>query len=134
MFYDQNRSPGRVDDSTKIILIVEDDVGVGTFLVQALAQETPYRAVLAANGLQALNIVRSLKPSLFILDYQLPFLNGVELYDRLHAMKELERTPAIIMSANLPAREVKERRLINLRKPFELDDLLNTVEKTLLAA
>lgn len=131
MFYRQNGSPGREDDSTKTILIVEDDAGVGAFLVQALAQETSYRAVLAADGLQALNIVHSLKPSLFILDYQLPFLNGIELYDRLHAMKELERTPAIIMSANLPMREVKKRHLINLRKPFDLDDLLNTVEKTL---
>ena len=131
MFQQQGGSPGREYNSTKTILIVEDDAGVGAFLVQALVQETPYRAVLAANGLQALNIVHSLKPSLFILDYQLPFLNGIELYDRLHAMKELERTPAIIISVNPPMREVKKRHLINLRKPFELDDLLNTVEKTL---
>jgi DNA-binding response OmpR family regulator len=131
MFQQQGGLPGRDYNSTKTILIVEDDAGVGAFLVQAFAQETSYRAVLVADGLQALNVVHLLKPSLFILDYQLPFLNGIELYDRLHAMKELERTPAIIMSANLPAGEVKKRHLINLRKPFELDDLLNTVEKTL---
>ena len=131
MFQQQGRLLERDYNSPKTILIVEDDAGVGAFLVQAFAQETPYRAVLAADGLQALKIVHWLKPSLFILDYQLPFLNGIELYDRLHEMKELERTPAIIMSANLPTGEVKKRRLINLRKPFDLDDLLNTVEKTL---
>ena|SRR5215469_1858050 len=131
MFQQPGRLPERDYNSKKTILIVEDDAGVGAFLVQAFAQETPYRVVLAADGLQALKIVHWLKPSLFILDYQLPFLNGIELYDRLHEMKELERTPAIIMSANLPAGEVKKRRLINLRKPFDLDDLLNTVEKTL---
>jgi DNA-binding NtrC family response regulator len=131
MFQQQGGLSGREYNSTKTILIVEDDAGVGAFLVQALVQETPYRPVLAADGLQALKIVHSLKPSLFILDYQLPFLNGIELYDRLHAMKELERTPAIIMSANLPIPEVKKRHLRNLRKPFDLDDLLTTVEKTL---
>jgi DNA-binding NtrC family response regulator len=131
MFQQQGGLSGREYNSMKTILIVEDDAGVGAFLVQALVQETPYRPVLAADGLQALKIVHSLKPSLFILDYQLPFLNGIELYDRLHAMKELERTPAIIMSANLPIPEVKKRHLRNLRKPFDLDDLLTTVEKTL---
>ena len=54
MFQQQARLPGRDYNCIKTILIVEDDAGVGAFLVQAFAQETPYRVVLAADGLHKL--------------------------------------------------------------------------------
>ena len=69
----------------KTILVVEDDVGIGSFLTQAISQETPHQAMLVTDGFQALNAIRSIKPGLFILDYQLPRMNGIELYDKLHA-------------------------------------------------
>ena len=67
----------------------------------------------------------------FITDYHLPHINGIELYDRLHSTDDLANTPAIIMSAYLPEEEVRKRHLISLSKPFELDELLDTVEKLL---
>lgn len=115
----------------KTILVVEDDEGVGNFLVQAFLLESPYQAMLVTDGSQALKAVESLKPSLFLLDYQLPHMNGIELYDQLHASKELEDIPAIIMSANPPLREARERKITCIRKPIELDELLRTIEKLL---
>lgn len=115
----------------KTILVVEDDDSIGALLVEALSQETPYQAVLVTDGLQALQLVHQVKPCLFITDYRLPHMDGIELYDRLRSSRELADTPAIIMSAYLPEEEVKKRKLVCLNKPFELDELLNTVEKLL---
>ena len=88
--------------TTKTILVVEDDRDIGEFLDLALTQETPYHALLVADGFQALRVVREIKPDLLILDYHLPNMDGIELYDHLHATKGLEDTPAILLSANLP--------------------------------
>ncbi len=123
---------GEHNIESKMILVVEDDDSIGFMLVEALSQETPYHAVLVTDGLQALQAVREVKPCLFITDYRLPYMDGIELYDRLHAKKELEDTPAILMSAYLPPdEEVKKRKLVSMNKPFELDELLDTVEKLL---
>ncbi|HLI08184.1 MAG TPA: response regulator [Ktedonobacteraceae bacterium] len=118
-------------DDVKMILVVEDDAGIGSFLVQAITQETPYLALLVTDGFQALNAIANVKPSLFILDYQLPRMNGIELYDKLHATKEMENVPAIVISARLPRKEIEERRIIGMNKPLELDDLLKTIERLL---
>jgi CheY-like chemotaxis protein len=131
MVYRNNKATEGEDEATKTILVIEDDDSIGRLLVDALSQETPYKAVLVTDGFQALRAVHSIRPSLFITDYRLPFMDGLELYDRLHAQSELEHTPAIIMSAYVPQREVEKRHLVKLNKPFELDDLLNTVERLL---
>src|SRR6266487_2200594 len=119
------------DTKAKMVLVVEDDVGIGNFLVQAISQETSHHALLVADGFQALKTVASIKPSLFILDYQLPRMNGIELYDQLHATKGLEEIPAIVISARLPRKEIEKRKIMAMSKPLELDDFLNTIEKLL---
>lgn len=122
----QEQGQGQGEAST--ILIVEDDVNIGKFLIEAIQQETPYKFVLASDGLEALQIAEKLKPRLFILNYHLPHMNGIELYDRLHALEELEDVPAIMMSAVLPEQEVNQRSIIGIKKPFDLGILLNTIE------
>jgi DNA-binding response OmpR family regulator len=117
--------------SVKTVLVVEDDIGIGNFLVQAILQETPYQAMLVADGFQAIKAVTNIRPSLFILDYQLPRMNGIELYDQLHATKGLEHIPAMVISARLPRQEIEKRKIIAMSKPLELDDFLNTIEKLL---
>jgi CheY-like chemotaxis protein len=119
------------DASIKTVLVVEDDTGIGTFLVQAILQETHHQALLVSDGFQALKTVTNIKPSLFILDYQLPRMNGLELYDNLHAIKGLEHIPAVIISARLPKHEIEKRKLASMSKPLELDDFLQTIEKLL---
>src|SRR6266487_2682382 len=126
-----NADMGKEDVSVKTVLVVEDDTGIGNFLVQAILQETPYHAMLVADGFQALKAVANIKPSLFILDYQLPRMNGIELYDQLHATKGLEHIPAVVISARLPRQEIEKRKIIAMSKPLELDDFLNAIENLL---
>ena len=117
-------------ETTKTILVVEDDLAIASFLVAAIEQETPYRAIMATDSHAALELVRHFIPNLLLLDYLLPGMNGIELYDRL---KEVAPIPAILMTASrqLPQEQIQQRQLIAFRKPFELDVFLATIETLL---
>jgi DNA-binding response OmpR family regulator len=113
--------------TVKTVLIVEDDQGIGSFILHAILDETSHQAILVIDGQKAIETVESIVPNLLVLDYHLPRMNGIELYDRLHACKELGHVPAILMSARLPKDEVRKRKITCVEKPFELDDLLKTI-------
>jgi DNA-binding response OmpR family regulator len=123
--------PARASTEETTILVVEDDHEIGRLLVQVLTNETSYQALLALDASQALETVKTQTPHLFILDYLLPGMNGIALYDQLHSMNTLSNVPALIMSASLPWREIQQRHLAYLSKPFELDELLQRVEELL---
>ena len=114
--------------TVKTVLIVEDDESIGAFILRAILDETSHQAILVTNGYKAIETVKSLKPNLLVLDYHLPRMNGIELYDNIHANKELEHVPAILMSARLPKNEARKRKITCLEKPFELDALLKTID------
>jgi len=120
----------------KTILVVEDDDDLAELIMEVIHQEGVqnkplYEPVLSTDSMQALELSRIIKPHLFLLDYYLPRMNGLELYDRLHAMEGLEKIPAIFMSANPPQQEIDKRNLISVKKPFNLKDLLHTIERVL---
>jgi CheY-like chemotaxis protein len=110
------------------VLIVEDDEGIGFVLAEIISQETPYDALLVTNGLDALQAVRAMRPGLLLLDYRLPGMNGIELYDHLQRLEGREGIPVILMSATLPYQEIAQRQVIGMKKPLDLDDLLQTIE------
>ncbi len=128
-------SPGMKEESpNQTILLVEDDEDIGFFMTHVLEHETPYEAVHVPDATSALEVVDSVKPDLFILDYRLPDLNGLELSDRLHSIEGLETVPTMMISANtLPRNELRQRHITYLKKPFDLSHLLATVEKLLAA-
>ena len=129
---DQNRQSATEDQKTvKTILVVEDDEDFGTFLTQAILQETPYQAMLVTDGFQALKAVRNLIPNLFLLDYHLPSMDGIELHDHLRATEELADIPVIMFSADLPTPELQDRGIVFIEKPTELDILLQAINKLL---
>jgi CheY-like chemotaxis protein len=121
------KDPGAV----KTVLIVEDDEAIGALLVQVIEQETSYQAVLASDGFQALKMLRTVKPDLILLDYSLPGMNGLELYDTIHTVRALKHLPVLIVSAETARiqKEAKARQLSQLKKPFEITNLLEAIEQ-----
>jgi DNA-binding response OmpR family regulator len=136
MSIDTEQLAGESQATTNTILLVEDDPNISAFLVEAIAQETPYRAIVASDSHAALKLVRHFTPCLFILDYGLPGMNGIELYDRLHINLELAAIPAVLITANhhLPQQQLQQRQLITFMKPLELDSFLATIETLLTAS
>jgi len=120
------------DQTRKTILVVEDDADIGEFLILALMTETPHYVLRTTDGLQAIEELKVQAPDLFIFDYRLPKMNGLELYDRLHAQEEFQHIPALFISACPPEGEMEKRRVSFISKPFSVDEFVQTV-KTLLS-
>ena len=94
----------------KLILIVEDDASIGEMLVRAISEETPHQALLVPDSMHVLEIIKEYRPDLIILDYHLPRMNGLELYDRLQAIEGFENIPTILTTAAPPDRHEQARR------------------------
>ena len=86
------------------ILIVEDDADIAQFLQQLIEEETPYHTTVIDNGQTALEQAAEIRACLMLLDYRLPKLNGLELYDRLQDNPVTVDVPTIMMSATLPVK------------------------------
>ena len=115
----------------KTILLVEDDTTIAELLIQMISQETHYQVFTVPDGPQALDLVKNIKPELLILDYWLPSIHGIELYDRLHDIEGLKQVPTIMLSVHAPLLEMNKRHILYLRKPFDMFKLLEAIDTML---
>jgi CheY-like chemotaxis protein len=113
------------------ILIVEDDEDVSEFLQQAIDEQTPYQTNVVYDGPRALERARQIQPCLLLLDYGLPGMNGLEIYDRLQSMEETRGVPAIMMSTTLPTEELQRRGIYQLRKPTNIGNVIRMITHAL---
>lgn len=113
------------------ILIVEDDENIGGFLQQAIDESTPYQTAVVQDGFDALERAIQIKPCLLLLDYKLPGLNGIEIYDHLQGMEETRGVPTIMMSASLPIEELQQRGIYQLRKPMDIGNVIRMITHAL---
>ena len=56
-------------------------------------------------------------------------MQGIELYDRLHNTEGLEEVPAIMLSVNAPVREINQRHMTYIKKPFDMPKLLDAIHR-----
>ena len=118
--------------TTQPILIVEDEEDIAEFLTQVLGEIMPYPILPLPSAGDALEAIRSIKPSLFLLDYRLPDGDGLELSDRLHSSEGLGAVPTLMMSASPPPfKEMQKRHIAFLPKPFDISDLVEAIEDLL---
>jgi two-component system response regulator (stage 0 sporulation protein F) len=123
--------PAAQGPQNSTILIVEDDADIGLFLRQLIEEETPYTTTVIDNGRTALEQAPAIRPCLLLLDYRLPGLNGLELYDRLQNVEETRGVPAIMMSATLPVAELEQRGIYQLRKPMDVRNVIRMITHAL---
>ncbi len=119
--------PAALSLQSATILIVEDDADIRQFLQQLIEEETPYNTVVIDDGLTALEKAPHIHPCLMLLDYRLPGINGLELYDRLQGKDDIQNVPAIMMSATLPTNELQQRGIYQLRKPMDIGGVLRMI-------
>jgi two-component system response regulator MtrA len=111
-----------IDDEPAILALVRDVLESEGLCV--LAVDTPDRA---------LGIARIVRPDVFLVDLMLPGINGIELARRMRE-QGLTSTPMVAMSASRGMLSMAERSELFdeiLAKPFELDTLLECVERFL---
>lgn len=89
------------------ILIIEDDQLVANIYRNKFALEG-FQAETAADGDVGLELVRSFRPDVVLLDLVLPRVTGLEVMRRLRAEKEFEGLPVIVFSNTYLSNMVQE--------------------------
>jgi len=131
---EQSNEPLPTEQRTtvKTILVVEDDEDTREFIALLISTATAYHYHLVPDASQAVHFVQEGKPDLFIVDYRLTGMNGLELYDLLHAIPGLEAIPAILVTAaklETLRPEIEKRQITAFEKPFDLDEFLLTFQR-----
>lgn len=80
------------------ILVAEDSVAQQKIISRYLEQQG-YEVALASNGLEAVNKVYELNPSLLVLDIEMPQMNGYQVCRLLKADKATESLPIIMLTS-----------------------------------
>jgi len=110
------------------IVVVDDDEEIGTLITELIQEQTTHEVQHHVTGNQTLQVMSKALPQLFILDYKLPDMSGVELHDRLHSFEHLRTVPTLLMSSMKPPLcELHKRAITFLAKPFDLMELLHTI-------
>lgn len=95
---------------TKVILIVEDDP-----LMQRMYQKIftfeKYDVQTASNGEEGLEKVRSIKPTIVLLDVMMPKMNGIQVLEKIKADPDTKHIP-VIMLTNLAGEKDAENALM----------------------
>lgn len=109
------------------VLLVEDDADIRE-LVSVVLGEEGYSVTCAANGQEALEILRSREepPCLVLLDLMMPILSGPELLEILAEEGALPALPVVVVSALAESGSAPGVRRF-LRKPVPPDLLLEVV-------
>jgi CheY-like chemotaxis protein len=119
------------------ILIVDDESDTRVYL-NTLLTENGYQTRQAADGEEALHVVREFAPDLITLDIIMPNQTGVKFYRELCKDKKLCDTPVIILSGVSRYKELFARDHATMPKPFafiekpiEKEEFLKTLKKAL---
>ncbi|MFC1977128.1 response regulator [Chloroflexota bacterium] len=119
---------------TKTILIVEND-SKNTTLLRDLLQVSGYSTIEASNGKQGVELARSKKPDLILMDIQMPEMDGLEATRILKADATTGTIPVLALTAY--AMKGDEGRILDagcdgyLAKPFNIQELLKQVAEYL---
>lgn len=118
---------------TKKILVVDDDPGYLELLSQILSDKG-FSVFTALNGSEALKVLAQERADLVITDMRMPVMDGLETVISIRERRG-EDTPIILMTAF--SAEDRVRKVLEfqgttyLKKPFELDHLMETVDRVI---
>jgi phosphoribosyl 1,2-cyclic phosphodiesterase/ActR/RegA family two-component response regulator len=118
--------PAANSNSKGFVLIAEDVKVISRKMVIGLEQ-SGYKVALAEDGEQCLEMARSLRPNLVVLDIMMPKVHGIEVLKQIRADPELQDTGVIICTAKSFETELSHVATLGaygfLIKPFTLPAL-----------
>ncbi|MCL2662367.1 MAG: response regulator [Oscillospiraceae bacterium] len=120
-------------DLSKIILAVDDMPEILSFVNNAL--KSHYKVIAVPSGKAALKVLETQKPDLFILDIDMPEMDGFELAEKIRYMIRYKQTPLIFLTGNSSREHIAKAMAIGCNdfivKPSNHDYLLTKVGKFL---
>ncbi len=116
---------------TEIEILVVDDSRVQSKVLKNLLQDRGYAVRAAADGREALDMVREKKPTLIISDIVMPVMNGYDLCFALKQDEMLRDVPVILLTSLADTSDIvlglMARADYYLTKPYSPEYLLSTI-------
>jgi CheY-like chemotaxis protein len=116
-------------------VVIADDEPSMRLLVHATIESDDYKVVEAGDGAQAWAMIQQHKPSLVLLDVQMPGKSGLEVLQLVKADPSLAATRVILLTAKAQESDIEAGLIAGadfyLTKPFSPLDLLTRVEEAL---
>src|ERR1051325_9287417 len=117
------------------ILYVEDNPD-NRLLVKRILLAEDYSLLEAIDAKDALNVLRTERPDLILMDINMPDMDGYTLTAKIKSLPGFERIPILALTANV-MRGDKEKTLEAgcdgyIQKPLDIDQLVREVERFLL--
>jgi phosphoribosyl 1,2-cyclic phosphodiesterase/CheY-like chemotaxis protein len=116
------------------IVVVDDDADIVTIASRRL-RAAGYEVLSASDGEAGLRMVTRERPGVVLLDLMMPKMHGFAVCQEIRKDATLDRTRIIVTSAkSYPVDIAKAKELgadVYLMKPFDLDELANTVRSVL---
>ncbi|EHQ92285.1 response regulator [Desulfosporosinus youngiae] len=114
------------------ILVVDDQLGVRRLLFETF-REDQHEVEMAANGEEAVQLLKTFKPDLIMMDMKMPGMNGIETLKQIRALDR--QVGVIMMTAYGDAQNMEQAKdlgiLHYLGKPFDLFELRDRVRTIL---
>ena len=114
------------------VAVVDDDRAIREALKDALEREG-YDVHVVPNGLKLMSILAVVQPDIILLDVMMSWIDGVDLCYALKQNSAYSDIPVIFMSARTSPEDVRRGMSAGaadyIKKPFELDRLLNRLRK-----
>ena len=109
------------------VLLVEDHPDVRDMMSLAL-ELAGHRVITAANGKEALELLRQERPCVILLDLMMPVMDGWQFRAELQQSRAAREVPLIVVSA---VTEVVKRipGAAHLAKPVDIDRMLELVDR-----
>ena len=115
-----------MDSRQSRVLVVDDDAALRGLLHDALIDEG-YEALAVDSGRAALAALQSWRPRLIVLDLRLRDMNGGDFLAAIRAAGFSELPILILTAMTMTEGEVEALGAPVLCKPFELENLLETI-------
>ncbi len=118
----------------KKILVVDDEPEISDFLEKVLSKYG-YSVTTLTDPIKALEEIKNKSYNLLITDIRMPGMTGLELIEKTHSLNLAQPLEVVVISAHATvdtAIECMRKGAIDyLVKPFEIKEILATVEKAL---
>ncbi len=131
---DGSRKVAKKSEHQPTILVVDDSVTVRKVTSRFLERQG-LTAVVAKDGIDAIEILQELTPDLILLDIEMPRMDGFEVATQIRHNRRLEHIP-IIMITSRTGEKHRERAFelgVNdyMGKPFQENQLLDNIQSLL---
>lgn len=110
------------------ILIVEDDQDVSQ-IIKDVIEGQGFRAIVVANGREALRVLEEERPALMLIDLFMPVMSGAELLKAIKRSPQLANIPRVIMTAANDQMIGVREDLPVLYKPVDFEALTHLLQQ-----